>query len=57
MGEVGALRGGLRIGSAGEAVLLFDASGQPIGDCVAVGACLREEIAAREAAEAHPDQA
>ncbi|MDW8293632.1 MAG: Uma2 family endonuclease, partial [Anaerolineae bacterium] len=51
--------GGLRLGSEGEAVLLFDANGQPIGDYVEVDARLREaearlreEAAARQAAEA-----
>ncbi|MCX7939920.1 MAG: Uma2 family endonuclease [Thermoflexales bacterium] len=51
--------GGLRIGSVGEDVLLFDARGQPIGDYVEVDARrqaaearLREEVAARQAAEA-----
>ncbi|MDW8350781.1 MAG: Uma2 family endonuclease [Anaerolineae bacterium] len=43
---------GLRIGSVGEEVLLFDASGQAIGDYVEVEARLREETAARQAAEA-----
>lgn len=44
--------GALRIGVAGEDVLLFDAVGQPIGDYVQIDARLREEAAARQAAEA-----
>ncbi len=44
--------GALRIGVAGEDVLLFDAMGQPIGDYVQIDARLREEAAARQAAEA-----
>lgn len=43
--------GALRIGVAGEDVLLFDAVGQPIGDYVQIDARLRE-AAARQAAEA-----